>query len=50
MALKELGRECVSCLVSRDDEAYTYNKYINRLSAIQEHCMILKALQAGVSE
>lgn len=50
MALKELGRERVSCLVSRDDEAYTYNKYINRLSAIQEHRMILKALHAGVSE
>ncbi len=50
MALKELGRERVSCLVSTDDEAYTYNKYINRLSAIQEHRMILKALQAGVSE
>lgn len=50
MALKELGRERVSCLISTDDEAYTYNKYINRLSAIQEHRMILKALQAGVSE
>lgn len=50
MALKELGMDRVSCLVSTDDEAYTYNKYINRLSAIQEHRMIVKALQSGVSE
>lgn len=50
MALKELGEDHVSCLVSIDDEGYTYNKYINRLSAIQEHKMIVKALAAGVSE
>lgn len=50
MALKELGIERVSCLVSTDDEAYTYNKYTNRLTAIQEHRMIVKALQSGVSE
>lgn len=50
VALKELGVERVSCLISTDDEAYTYNKYINRLSAIQEHRMIVKAIQSGVSE
>ena len=50
MALKELGVERVSCLISTDDETYTYNKYINRLSAIQEHRMIMKAVQSGVSE
>ena len=50
MALKELGEERVSCLVSIDDEGYTYNKYINRLSAVQEHKMIVKALDAGVSQ
>lgn len=50
MALKELGVERVSCLVSTDDETYTYNKYISRLSAIQEHRMIMKAVQSGVSE
>jgi ParB-like chromosome segregation protein Spo0J len=50
MALKELGIERVHCLISTDDESYTYNKYINRLSAIQEHRMIVKALQSGVSE
>ena len=50
MALKELGMERVVCLISTDDETYTYNKYINRLSAIQEHRMIVKAVQSGVSE
>lgn len=50
MALKELGVERVSCLISTDDETYTYNKYINRLSAIQEHRMIMKAIRSGVSE
>jgi ParB-like chromosome segregation protein Spo0J len=50
MALKELGVERVACLISTDDETYTYNKYINRLTAIQEHHMIVKAVQSGVSE
>ncbi|MDD2966968.1 MAG: plasmid partitioning protein RepB C-terminal domain-containing protein [Desulfovibrionaceae bacterium] len=50
MALKELGERRVNCLVSVDDEGYTYNKFINRLSAVQEHKMIVKALKAGVSE
>lgn len=50
MALQELGEGQVLCLVSTDDENFTYNKYINRLSAIQEHRMIMKALKAGVSE
>jgi len=50
MALKELGIERVFCLISTDDETYTYNKYINRLTAIQEHRMIVKAVQSGVSE
>ena len=50
MALKDLGEEQVSCLVSIDNEGYTYNKYINRLSAIQEHKMIARALDTGVSE
>lgn len=50
MALKELGIETVHCLIATDDESYTYNKYINRLSAVQEHRMIVKAIRSGVSE
>lgn len=49
-ALKELQITHVSCLISTDDEAYTYNKYVNRLSAVQEHKMVVKAIEAGVSE
>lgn len=50
MALEELGEKTVHCLVSVDDEGYTYNKFTNRLSAVQEHKMIVKALKTGVSE
>jgi hypothetical protein len=39
-ALKDLGQTTVECLVATDDEAFTYNKRINRLSAPQEHRMI----------
>ncbi len=49
-ALKELNITHVSCLISTDDEAYTYNKYVSRLSAVQEHKMIVKAIEGGVSE
>jgi hypothetical protein len=49
-ALKELGEEEVTCLISTDDEAFTYNKHISRLSTVQEHRMILRAVQRGVAE
>lgn len=48
--LKSMGHKTVPCLISTDDENYTYNKQINRLSAIQEHFMIKKALDQGVDE
>lgn len=48
--LKELGAQGVTCLVATDDEAFTYNKRINRLATIQEHKMILKAIQRGVPQ
>ncbi|PRD43138.1 RepB plasmid partition [Phyllobacterium phragmitis] len=47
-ALKDIGSDEVECLVSTDDEAYTYNKRINRLSAVQEHRMIVRAMDRGV--
>lgn len=49
-ALKELGETEVLCLVSTDDESFTYNKHINRLSTIQEHRMIMRAMDRGVPE
>ena len=49
-ALRDLGETEVDCIVSTDDEAFTYNKRINRLSAPQEHLMIVRAIERGVSE
>jgi hypothetical protein len=49
-ALKAIGVDEVRCLVSKDDEAYTYNRHINRLSTIQEYNMILRAIERGVPE
>lgn len=48
--LVQLGAPTVRCLIATDDEAYTYNKRVNRLAPIQEHLMILKALKHGVAE
>ncbi|MCK0197356.1 ParB N-terminal domain-containing protein [Ancylobacter sp. 6x-1] len=48
--LQELGTREVRCLIAHDDEAFTYNKRINRLATIQEHYMILRAIKNGVSE
>lgn len=48
-ALKKLKITKVTCLLSTDDEAFTYNKHVNRLSNIQEHKMIVKAIERGVS-
>jgi ParB-like chromosome segregation protein Spo0J len=50
VALAETGAATVTCLVATDDEAFTYNKHINRLAPIQEHLMIVRALERGVSE
>ncbi len=48
--LKDLNQKEVRCLISTDDEGFTYNHKVNRLSSIQEHFMILKAIEKGVSE
>ena len=45
--LKELGVPSARCLVSTDDEAYTYNKRISKLATIQEHMMVLNAITKG---
>lgn len=49
-ALQEIGQERALCLVSTDDDAYTYNDKISRIALIQEHRMILKAIDGGVTE
>ena len=48
--LKDLGQAETRCLVAADDEAFTYNKRVNRLATVQEHFMIVRALERGVSE
>lgn len=49
VALKQLGFEKAPCLVATDDESYTYNNRVNRLSSIQEHIMIRRAVERGVT-
>jgi ParB-like chromosome segregation protein Spo0J len=48
--LRDIGETEVHCLISTEDEAFTYNKRISRLATIQEHKMILMALKRGVPE
>lgn len=48
-ACKELGHKKVECIISHDDESYTYNAKVSRLAPIQERNMILKAVENGVS-
>lgn len=48
-ALKELGIKEVECLISTDDESFTYNARISRLSPVQEHAMITRAVKHGVA-
>lgn len=50
LALRELGETKAPCLIATDDETYTYNNRINRLSTIQEHYMLRRAIDRGVSK
>jgi len=50
MILRALDVGAAGCLVAADDEGFTYNHKVSRLSAIQEHFMILRATKNGVSE
>jgi hypothetical protein len=48
--LKEQGEIEVVCLVSLDDEAFTYNKRVSRITVAQEHKMIREAVERGISD
>lgn len=48
--LRRRGDAEVVCLIAIEDEAFTYNKRVNRIAIIQEHKMILNAVKKGVSE
>lgn len=47
-ALKVLGATEAHCLLATDDEGYTYNRRISRITAIQEYRMIMKAIERKV--
>lgn len=49
-ALREQGSHEARCVIAKDDEGFTYNKRVNRLATIQEHYMIVRAIERGVSE
>ena len=49
-AAHDLGWTSIACLCARDDEGFTYNRRVNRLATVQEHFMILRALERGVPE
>jgi hypothetical protein len=48
-ALKELAHTAADCIIASDDECYTYNARVSRVSPIQEHRMIVKAVNLGVA-
>ena len=48
--LLAIGATETFCLIAKDDESFTYNHKVSRLSPIQEHMMILKAIDSGISE
>jgi hypothetical protein len=49
LALKQIGKTVAECIISNDDECFTYNARINRLPPIQCHKMIVKAIRNGVN-
>jgi hypothetical protein len=49
-ALIDLGVGEAPCLLSTDDEGYTYNKRVNHIPPIAQHLMLVEALKSGVPE
>lgn len=49
-ALKARGDTAVLCILSNDDEAYTYNRRVNSIPPVAQHVMLLKALENGLTE
>src|SRR5260370_42694129 len=49
-ALKQLHRELAPCMISLDDEGFTFNRHINRSTAVHENRMIRATLASGASE
>jgi hypothetical protein len=49
VAPKELGHTAADCIIANDDECFTYNARVSRITPIREHRMIVKAVKLGVS-
>jgi len=49
-ALKRQGATEVACILSTDDEAYTYNRRVNSISSVAQHIMLINALENGLTE
>jgi ParB-like chromosome segregation protein Spo0J len=48
-AMQDMGVTEALCLVATTDDAFTYNDKVNRISIIQEHRMITRAIERGVT-
>ncbi|MBX3582840.1 MAG: ParB N-terminal domain-containing protein [Rhizobiaceae bacterium] len=48
--LRDMDVHQVECLVAKSDDSFTYNKRVSRLAAIQEHKMIVAAIERGVPD
>jgi hypothetical protein len=48
-ALQDLGETEAFCILATTDDAFSYNHQLNRISIIQEHKMILRAIERGVT-
>jgi hypothetical protein len=48
-SLLDMGQAEAPCILARDDEAFTYNKRVNPVAPVQEHLMIMRALERGIS-
>jgi ParB-like chromosome segregation protein Spo0J len=49
-ALLDMRQTEADCILAHDDEAFTYNKRVNPVAPIQEHLMIMRALERGIPE
>lgn len=47
-ALRRLNRDEALCMLATDDESYTYNRHISRLTPVQDARMIARAIEQGV--
>ena len=48
-ALRELELVDVDCMLATAEDTYTYNRRVARLGAMQEHRMVMRAWERGVS-